>query len=65
MRVECPEGKRPYKTYYSALRRLRYENSILHLRGGEVYRCPRCNNYHITRHFTHKQNKNRNINSKE
>ena len=49
---QCPEGKRPYRSYYSAQRRLNYENKRLHFKGGEIYKCERCGNFHITRDST-------------
>lgn len=56
----CPvTGKRQYRSYYSADRRLKKEKNKYLNKGGWVYRCQYCQKWHITYHtysdINHKQ----------
>lgn len=64
--IRCPSGKACYRTFWSATRRLKYEELEYknknkspqgYTKGGEVYKCTECNCYHITRHATKKRYK--------
>lgn len=55
----CPvTGKRQYRSYYSADRRLKREKKQYKNKGGWVYKCSHCGKWHITYHtYSHDKNK--------
>ena len=55
----CPAtGKRQYRSYYSADRRLKKEKCKYKNKGGWVYKCEHCKKWHITYHtYSHDRGK--------